>query len=226
MLFVACLPLLFTTLSLRWAINEVRLYDYGFAKYRVAASTGLSEAQLTGVARDMISYFNSSGTSLSTIVLLDGRERPLFNGRELTHMADVKDLIQSVYTVQGITLAWVVVYGGLSLLSGGASRRRWFKDVLWGSGLTLVLLVALGIGSLVFFDWLFLQFHLLSFANDFWMLDPARDYLIRMFPQGFFFDATLLVSGATVLLALGSGGIAIAYLRRTGKSRRTRRRDR
>ena len=52
---------------------------------------------------------------------------------------------------------------------------------------------------LIGFDELFRQFHLLSFANDFWQLDPRTDHLIQMFPRGFWFDVTLAVGAITVL---------------------------
>jgi len=57
------------------------------------------------------------------------------------------------------------------------------------------------------FDQFFLQFHLLSFANDFWMLNPATDYLIMLFPQGFWFDATLVCALGTAAGAIILGGL-------------------
>jgi integral membrane protein (TIGR01906 family) len=59
------------------------------------------------------------------------------------------------------------------------------------------------------FDSLFIKFHELSFANDFWQLDPRTDYLVRIFPENFWFDATLWVAiraiiGALLILVAGS----------------------
>ncbi len=78
--------------------------------------------------------------------------------------------------------------------------------------MTLALMLALGLGTLLGFDQLFLQFHLLSFANDFWQLDPTRDYLVMLFPQGFWYDATLFVALATAVGAVVLGGLAGWYL--------------
>ena len=82
--------------------------------------------------------------------------------------------------------------------------------MLWGGVLTLGLVVAVGLFALMGFDSLFHKFHQLSFANDFWLLDPRTDYLLLMFPQGFWFDATmrlvgLVVAGAAVLAAACGG---------------------
>ncbi len=70
----------------------------------------------------------------------------------------------------------------------------------------------LGLGTLLNFDRLFLQFHLLSFANDFWLLDPTKDYLIMLFPEGFWFDAIFFGALAILGLALILGGVAGGYL--------------
>ena len=111
---------------------------------------------------------------------------------------------------------------GLYLLAFGAFGlalyRRPFLARLaryagYGSGLTLGIVLLAGIGSLAGFDRLFLAFHLVSFANDLWQLDPRRDYLIAMFPQAFFFDATMLIAVAASVQAALLVGVSAALSR-------------
>ena len=100
---------------------------------------------------------------------------------------------------------------------GDTARRRprspgeelaWW--LLLGGGLTALLLAAFGLLAVAGFDTLFLRFHELAFSNDFWRLDPRRDYLVLLFPQNFWFDATLWFSlralAAGLLLAAAGGG--------------------
>ncbi len=68
-----------------------------------------------------------------------------------------------------------------------------------------MLIIMLAVASLFDFNWLFTQFHLLSFSNDFWLLDPSTDYLIMLFPEGFWFDAVIVIFGLMALLALAIG---------------------
>jgi hypothetical protein len=93
---------------------------------------------------------------------------------------------------------------------------------LRGGGLTLALVLAVGIFSLVGFSTLFLLFHRLSFANDLWQLDAATDYLVVLFPLGFWFDATLQVAVLAivggVLATTASGGYLVYRRRRTQDS--------
>ena len=88
--------------------------------------------------------------------------------------------------------------------------------ISWGGGLTLAISAVIGALSLFGFQRLFLFFHLVSFDNDLWILDPRRDYLIMMFPQGFFFDATVII----VVLTLGQALLLLAVPRIIKKLRR------
>lgn len=85
--------------------------------------------------------------------------------------------------------------------------------LLLGGGLTALLLAGFGLLALAGFDTLFLRFHELAFSNDFWRLDPRRDYLVLLFPQNFWFDATIWFSlralaGGLLLAAAGGGWLA------------------
>ena len=80
--------------------------------------------------------------------------------------------------------------------------------------LTVALLVVIGLAALVNFDWIFLWFHRLFFTSDTWVFNPATDYLIMMFPAGFFYDAALFIAGANVAEALVIGGIGGYFMLR------------
>jgi integral membrane protein (TIGR01906 family) len=211
--FMLCLPLLLLTVSIGWAANSLWLYKYGFHKYDVSSTTGLDNAELENVATGLISYFNSGEEYINFTVLKDGRPFVLFNQREVTHLKDVKGLIWLDYRVLLGTLIYALGYAGVSLFW---HKRQYWRRLAWGvvggSSVTLALMLALGLGTLFNFDRLFLQFHLLSFANDFWQLDPTRDYLIMLFPQGFFYDAALFCALTTAVGAMVFGGLAGGYL--------------
>jgi integral membrane protein (TIGR01906 family) len=84
--------------------------------------------------------------------------------------------------------------------------------VVGGGGITLALMLALGLGILFGFSQLFWQFHVISFSNEFWLLDPTKDYLKMLFPDGFFYDAALFCAGITAGLAIILGGVGGGYL--------------
>ena len=212
-IFILCLPILLLTASIGWAVNSHWLYKYGFEKYNVSQTTGIAEVELEKAATGLISYFNSGGANISLTVIKDGKPFELFNQREVIHLRDVKGLIRLDYWVLLGTLIYTLSYAGVSLFW---RRRRYWRQlarrIVGGSGITLALMLAIGLGILLNFDQLFWQFHLLSFSNEFWQLDPTKDYLIMLFPGGFWYDAAIFCALATVGLAVILGGVAGGYL--------------
>ena len=222
-LFVIAVPLFLITGSVAWAFNNTGLYNDGFKKYSISRISGITDADLRQVAADLRSYFNSGDEPLHVRTRILGTEQDLFNDREVAHMKDVKRLVRGVYVlalVSGVYLAAMAMAG--FAIQRGRFAAALAKRAVWGGGLTLALLVAFGIVAMAGFDSVFLKFHQLVFANDFWQLDPRTDYLVRIFPQDFWFDATVWVAvrtiaGAVVLTA--AGGTYLVYRRYSGWQR-------
>ena len=212
-----CLPLLIITGSIRWGVSEIRLYEYGFDKYQISQSTGIDELELRRIAQHLIDYFNAKADSAQVTVAKEGERFSLFNERELVHLQDVRSLIRLDYWVQRGTLIIMVICCLALLLWLRGSWRILVKGLLWGSLATLGLMGILALWAVFGFKQLFLLFHLVSFSNKYWILDPARDYLIMLFPEGFFYDAALFGFAAVILEALFVGGIAFGVLKSVGK---------
>ncbi|MFC2001611.1 TIGR01906 family membrane protein [Chloroflexota bacterium] len=210
-LFILCLPLLLLTASIGWAVNSLWLYEYGFEKYNISQTTGLAQPELDKAATGLIRYFNSDEEYISLTVIKDGKPFVLFNQREVGHLKDVKGLIWLGYRVLAGTLIYTLGYV-VARLFWRKNRRQLARAVAGGSGLTLIMVLMLGLGALLNFDQLFLQFHLISFTNELWLLDPTRDYLIMLFPRGFWYDATLFCALGTVVGSVVLGGVSGGYL--------------
>jgi integral membrane protein (TIGR01906 family) len=212
--FMLCLPFLLFTASLAWVINSVWLYNYGFEKYGVSQVTGLSESELEKVASGLVSYFNSDEEYISLTVVKDGQPFELFNYRETIHLRDVKKLIWLDYWVLLGTLVYILAYAGVCLFWRRPKYRRHLAwGLVGGSSITLGLMLTLGLISIFAFDWLYWQFHVISFTdNDFWLLDPTKDYLL-MLVQGVQYDAVILIFCATATGAVILGGASGLWLR-------------
>ncbi len=205
-IFILCLPALLLTASLSAAMNCRALYEYGFSKYEISRVTGLAPEELTKAADGLITYFNSNDEYIDITVTKNGQPFTLFNEREVQHLKDVKGLFWLCYYVLIGTGTYALAYLGVTLF-WWRDKRRLGWSLLGGGGLTLVLMAAVGIMIALDFNQFFLQFHLLSFANDFWQLNPATDYLLMMFPDGFWFDAVLFCALGTGVMAIILGGV-------------------
>ena len=201
--FAALVPLFLIAFNTRWVINFPPLYSYGFDRYGVSDYTGIERDDLLYAGKRIRDYFNGDAEFLEIRVAVRGvMVGSLYNEREVLHMRDVKGLVRGVYRVSeisGLLMALIIAVGFVE--RGRAFVPALARLLALGGGATLALAVIVGLGAVVGFDRLFLAFHLISFSNDLWMLDPRRDYLIAMFPQGFFFDATMLIALSVVAQA-------------------------
>lgn len=128
--------------------------------------------------------------------------QPVYNDRELSHMLDVKNVVQMFLK------AWYVDLAGLVLLGLWAWRGDWWRSYVlgWKNGgfLTVFLLAGLAIFALTSFWQFFTWFHSLFFAGDTWLFEYS-DTLIRLFPIRFWMDVVLYIGAFSILTGLGLG---------------------
>jgi integral membrane protein (TIGR01906 family) len=218
-IFILCLPVFIFTASVGLAFNSLSLYKYGFKKYDISRVTGIAPGELTKAARGLISYWNTGKDLIDTKVLKDGQSLTLYNEREVVHLKDVKALVRIDYLVLGLAGLYCIMY--LAYVLRGKTPRQLREAALAGLGgslATLGVLAALGIAVSLDFNSFWWQFHLLSFANDFWLLDPRTDYLVMMFPEGFWFDSVMVIAAVSGVMAIFSGGLSWATLNRNPSS--------
>ena len=226
-LFVVAVPTFLVLTNVRIAGSEPRVFEYSFAQYDVPARSGIERPELDRAAIEIADYFQNDADLLAIRVTVEGREQALFNPREVAHMRDVKDLFQRVFRLQELAFAYIVGYVALVFLwSRERSMRQLASQSVLAGVVTAGVMAAAALAMLVGFDRLFVQFHLLSFSNDFWQLNPATDHLVQMFPLGFWFDVSLAVGVLTVMEGGLIALVGFGYLRWSGRDRPRRARDR
>jgi integral membrane protein (TIGR01906 family) len=220
-LFVICLPVLLLTATIAGAVNCNWLYTHGFEKYDVRQSLAdnglnLTDADMAGIARGFIHYFNSNEEYISLTVQQDGKAVPLFNTDETIHFKDVKGLFRFDYDVLLGTFIYCLAFSILSVFwRKEPNRMKLAGNTIIGSVVTLGLMLLMGIGTLVNFDTLFYDFHLIAFSNNFWSVEGN---MLLLFPDGFWYDAAVYIVITIAVLALLLGGISWAYLARTKRN--------
>lgn len=198
-LFIAAIPLFLVTSNVRWAFNTADIYELGFDRHNVTATTGLSDDQLSRAALEIRDYFNSDEEELHILVDFGSGPQELFNDTETRHILDVKELVSNTYRVQEGVFLFLFLFISLGFLLKGSEFAGVIRRLLtYGSAATVVLVLAVGLVSLVAFDPLFTLFHEVSFANDFWQLDPRTSFLVRMFPFDFWLETTIILAVASV----------------------------
>ena len=185
-------------LLLTHAFPEIEYHMPGFP----ADDYGFTLQDRLHWSRISVDYLlNSADISfLGNLTFPDGS--PLFNERELSHMQDVKNVVQPVLWVgYGV---WFLMFGlGLWARFGGW-WPEYVRGLRRGGWFTVGLVAAIGIFAAISFWQFFTVFHELFFKGDSWLF-LYSDTLIRLFPMRFWQDAFLFTGALNVL-----GGLALA----------------
>lgn len=209
-LAVPCAVMLTTV---RLLVFDTALYERGYQRYGVRHTTGMTDEQLALATEQIQAYFRG-GPPVSLIVEKEWGREALFNAREQRHLEDVRALLERAWAAQSLSLGMLLATAAGAALLGGRHGLRWFAGVLAvGAALTVALFALLGALIALDFRGVWTLFHQLSFANDLWLLDPQTDYMIRMYPLGFWFDAVTEFAVRTVATSLALLSVALVVRR-------------
>lgn len=183
-----------------------RFYQKEYEKYQVAESLGMDMDHIMDVTEKMMDYLIGKRERLSVVTTVEGSRQDFFNEQDRLHMADVKNLFLGGLSLRRWLLAGMVVLLGLLVLLKGDWKRILPRAYL--AALAVFLAATAVLGCLIASDFTryFTIFHELFFTNDLWLFDPETDYMIRMLPEGFFYDMVvrigLIFVGSLFLLLL------------------------
>jgi len=139
----------------------------------------------------------------------------IYTESELTHLEDVKVVLRGVLRV--------FAGAGAVLMLGGtvANTRNWKEDFLnaifRGGKITTGLLIIILLLTLVSFQSLFTNFHMIFFEGESWLFYYS-DTLIRLFPIRFWQDIFLLFGLATLAGGIILGWVMPAWILRSNKN--------
>jgi integral membrane protein (TIGR01906 family) len=202
-------PIVLLGLALRILLSPFFLQ----VEYRMpgfpADTYGFTQADRMHWAPYAVTYLTSNaGTDfLANLRFDDGT--PLYNERELSHMADVQRVTKGALDIFYMALAALALLGLWSrrpqqwqAFLQGLKRGGWIMVGLAGAVAVVVLVGMFLIPNLF---WAFFSgFHALFFTGDSWLFEYS-DTLIRLFPLRFWQDTFLFAAVIAV-----AGGLALA----------------
>ena len=144
---------------------------------------------------------NDQGISYLAGLMFDNGQ-PIYNARELSHMQDVKTVLQAILTIWGWELLFLAALGIWAW--EGDWREAYQSGWRWGGFLTILLLAGFGIFAATSFWDFFSWFHSLFFRGDTWLF-AYSDTLIRLFPIRFWEDCFIYIAGVSVIVGLALG---------------------
>jgi len=173
-------------------------------RHDVAATFDATQEEIDQVTGEILGDLYVNGDFEASLT----PDEPLLDDRERSHMGDVSRLVQ---LLAGVTIVAVVV----AAVTGTwlrHERRRQGRIMLIGAGAVGVAALLLAGIFAVAFEPAFLAFHAIFFPPGTYLFSDGSN-LILLFPDGFWFDATLAAGAAIVITALAVTLIGLARWR-------------
>ena len=193
-MFFLIIALLLTSFQVAiYGDKEYKFYEKEYAKYEVTEELGMTMEDVMDVTDKMMAYLIGEREELSVMTTVEGKEQDFFNEQDRLHMADVKNLF-----LGGLKLRWILLAAAVVLAFILLIRKVKLREILSGAYFRALaicgsLTVILGILFSSDFNTYFTIFHEIFFTNDLWLFDPETDYMIRMLPEGFFYDMVMRI---------------------------------
>lgn len=214
--------------------RDFNMYIEEYEKYDVLSNmpegvklTG--ENSLYSVTEHMMKYLIGDRNTPDLQCQIDtaAGTRDFFVERELLHMADCQVLFKKALQLRYVCIMlalFLFVYSKYAVLAPKkgiagqntadaeilrktAEKRPFANGMKLGTAIFFIAAAAIAAYFIFNFSTAFVQFHLIFFDNDLWLLDPRESLLINILPEGFFFDVVkkilaVYLPGVVLLLLL------------------------
>ena len=190
------------------AYSDFGFYQKEYEKYHVLDSLDMEMEDVMDVTVYMMSYLRGEEEVLSIDKTIEGKTQDFFNEQDRFHMGEVQELF-----LGGIALrraACILLMALCVILFVGEARWQVMLAGVFQKTLGIFCLAVVLLGTVITmnFSECFVIFHEIFFDNDLWIFDSRTDFMIRMLPEGFFYDMVIRIGVifviSLILLFVGS----------------------
>jgi integral membrane protein (TIGR01906 family) len=204
-LTIILIPIVLVLGSVQLLVTEMYLgFEYNKAGFP-PDPYGFGRSQRIAYASDNFRYVREN-QPLDVLANQRLGDKPLYNSRELKHMQDVQSVYLVAYRVWQVSLALLVLIG-LTKIRRLEIDIEFAKSLGHGGLITVGIITLVGILAILAWQTWFVVFHQVFFEPGTWSFETS-DTLIRLFPERFWFDAALAITGISLtgglILVLGS----------------------
>lgn len=223
-MFCVIIAMLITSFQIAiYGDPDYRFYQKEYEKYQVTESLYMDMEDVMEVTSYMMDYLIGKEEVLSIETEVEGRTQDFFNEQDRLHMEDVKNLFLGGLKLRTVMLLLAAVLVLFLILTKAELKKMLTGAYFAALGVFAILIAGLLVSFAVDFTASFTVFHEIFFTNDLWMFDPAEDYMIRMLPEGFFYDMVMrigafFVGGLVLLFAVMMAVRQKAFWKYRGKT--------
>lgn len=159
-------------------------YDRQYQALNTSNNMNMSHEDLMLATDTLLDYIKHYRDDINVSVEVAGEVVPMFNQREIDHMVDVKNLFARVWFTRIVSVIVFLIITAISLRH--ASHYQLSQIIYKSLSLLLFVIGGVGLYALIDFSGFWIVFHKTLFNNDLWLLNPATDRMINMFPEVLF----------------------------------------
>ncbi len=193
----ALLVFLVFSYSLEFVAFDRAFYDVQYQKNNLYAY--FSQNEVEKATDDLLTYlrYEKSNNPINS---------SFFNDKEKQHLVDVKNILQKERSYSSIlTIIFIITLGILSFT--GNLRVAYGKFGVIAGSVGLGILLLLGLLITIDFSLFWTNFHFIAFTNDLWLLNPATDNLVVLYPESFWMAIV-----TRLLIYMGVGYLLLLFL--------------
>lgn len=166
------------------AVFNERFFETQYKALNTAESMNMSDEDLMLATHTLLDYLQNKRDDINVEVVVEGKNVPMFNQKEIDHMVDVKDLFTGLNSLQ---MAAYVIFIILIVVLTITNRMSSLTNSIYRAlGVYLFVIGGIAVYAFIDFSGFWVIFHKVLFSNDLWLLNPNTDRMINMFPEVFF----------------------------------------
>lgn len=166
------------------AVFNERFFETQYKALNTAESMNMSGEDLMLATHTLLDYLQNKRDDISVEVVVEGKNVPMFNQKEIDHMVDVKDLFTVLNSLQmAAYVIFIILIVALTITNRMSSLTNSIYRAL---GVYLFVIGGIALYAFIDFSGFWVIFHKVLFSNDLWLLNPNTDRMINMFPEVFF----------------------------------------
>jgi len=195
-LFVIAVPVVLLLTDVQLVAYDREYYRAEYLKYDIPGSIGMSMDNLMKSTEKLLLYLEDKRADLDFKGNFNNGEDEFFSQRDKKHMVDVKGLFVKGMYIRNTMFFYLLLFLLFVFWRKPAKKQLRFLArcgiAIAVAGIAPILLIVV-LMSIDFYKY-FTVFHEIFFTNDLWLLDPAVDRLVNIFPQEFFTDMAFSIA--------------------------------
>ncbi len=192
-LFIALLPILFLFTDVQIVAFDRDYYRTQYENYNISQAMDIEMPELINSTNKLLLYMEGKRDTLDFETQFNNGVREFFSERDKLHMVDVKQLFSKGRMLRNIAAFYILFFLFYLYKTSKDWKKKLAKYNIIAFIAGILPIIALILLMNTDFNKYFTIFHEMFFNNDLWLLEPAQDTLINMFPESFFADTAFRI---------------------------------